>query len=73
MTTEDRLARLEESVFFQERLLNELNEALTGQQRQLDAMARTQELLSARMEELRRTMTSGEAPVNAPPPHYQER
>lgn len=73
MTTEERLARLEETMFFQERLLHELNEALTGQQRQLDAMTRTQEMLSTHMEELRQTMTTGEAPVNAPPPHYQER
>ncbi len=37
---EERIARLEETVFFQERLLQDLNAALTGQQRQLDAMER---------------------------------
>lgn len=33
-----RLERLEEQVFFQEQTISALNEALTGQQRQLDLL-----------------------------------
>ncbi len=64
---------VEEAVFFQERLLRELNAALTGQQRQLDAMERILEELLAQVEELRLTMEAGNAPANTAPPHYQER
>ena len=35
----DRLERLEEQVFFQEQTISALNDALTGQQRQLDIVA----------------------------------
>ncbi len=69
---EERIARLEETVFFQERLLQDLNAALTGQQRQLDAMERAMEDLLVRMEDLRLTMEAGNAPANTPPPHYRE-
>ena len=73
MTTEERLARLEETLFFQERLLRDLDTALTGQQRQLDAMERTLDALNAQIEDLRLTMETGAGPANTPPPHYQER
>ncbi len=73
MTAEKRIARLEETVFFQERLLQDLNAALTGQQRQLDAMERILEDLLVRMEDLRLAMEAGNAPANTAPPHYQER
>lgn len=65
-----RIARLEESLFFQDRLLNGLNEALAGQQRQLDVMERSLEELRERMEEMRLALEPGTGPANAPPPHY---
>ena len=38
MTAEEQIARLEELAYFQEKLLSQLNEALTGQQKQLDML-----------------------------------
>ena len=71
--SEERLVRLEETLFFQERLLNDLNAALTGQQRQIDAMERAMETMGARLEELLLMVESGSGgPANTPPPHYQE-
>ncbi len=69
---EDRLARLEETVFFQERLLSGLNEALAVQQKQLDALERGLENMREQVEDLRMTVEAGGGPVNAPPPHYRE-
>ena len=70
---EDRLARLEETLFFQDRLLNDLNSALTGQQKQLDALERGLQELREQVEDLRMVIETGGTPANAPPPHYQER
>ena len=70
MTTEERIARLEESLYFQERLLNDLNTALTGQQRQIDALERVAEGMREGLEELRMLLETGGGPANTPPPHY---
>ena len=70
MTAEERIARLEETLFFQERLLQELNTALTSQQREIDVMARALEKLGAQVDELRLTVEAGNGPANIPPPHY---
>ena len=51
MTTEERIARLEELAYFQETLLSQLNDALTGQQKQLDA-------LEKRLEDLESNVTA---------------
>lgn len=70
---EERLARLEETLFFQERLLNDLNAALTAQQRQIDALERVVETMGTRLEELLLMVESGfGGPANTPPPHYRE-
>ena len=69
MDTEEKLVRLEEQAYFQEKLLAQLNEALTFQQAQID-------LLEKRIAELEQNVTSlletspQEAPVNTLPPHY---
>ena len=66
---ESRITRLEEGMFFQERLLRDLNTALTDQQAQLDAMRHLLESLREKVLEL--SEQSGEGgPVNAKPPHY---
>lgn len=70
MTGEERIARLEEGLFFQERLLADLNAALTGQQRQIDALERLVEEMREGLEELRLALETGPGPVNVPPPHY---
>lgn len=67
---ESRLARLEEGVFFQDRLLGDLNAALASQQRQLDTLERAVAETRERMEELRQLLEEG-GPANLPPPHYR--
>ena len=67
-----RIIRLEESLFFQERLLRDLNAALTGQQTQLDAMRGLLEGLREKVLELGELTGEGGGPVNAKPPHYSE-
>ena len=66
----ERLSRLEETVFFQERLLGELNAALTGQQRQLDAMERAVQEVRGQIEEIRLLLDADGGAINSPPPHY---
>ena len=51
MTAEEQIARLEELAYFQENLLSQLNEALTGQQKQLD-------MLEKRLAELEANVTT---------------
>ena len=68
MTAEEQIARLEELAYFQEKLLTQLNEALVGQQKQLDA-------LEKRIADLEENVTtlidaSQDGPVNTLPPHY---
>ena len=67
MTAEEQIARLEELAYFQEKLLSQLNEALTGQQKQLD-------MLEKRLAELEENVTAlmneQDGPVNTLPPHY---
>lgn len=64
---EGRLARLEETAFFQEERLRELDAALTAQQTQLDAMERQLADLGALARSLRDKLA--DAPENALPPH----
>ena len=70
---EGRVARLEESLFFQERALEALNTAFTSQQRQLDAMERSLNETRVLVEDLRVLLETGGGTVNTPPPHYLER
>ena len=70
---ERRIARLEESLFFQERLLEDLNAALAGQQRQLDHTERALDETRALVGDLRLLLETGGGTVNAPPPHYLEK
>lgn len=65
---EARLARLEETAFFQEERLRELDAALTAQQAQMDAMERQLADLRALVRSLHEKLT--EAPENVPPPHF---
>lgn len=67
---ESRLIRLEETAVFQERLISELNEALTGQQRQLDRLEK--ELLDARalIRELSALLDQDKQQRVELPPHY---
>lgn len=68
MDMENRLTRLEEQLYFQEHTLQELNEALLAQQKQLDVMERALK----RMEEQEQKLVAmlDNKPENTMPPHY---
>ncbi len=67
--SEERLIALESRLAYQEHTLGELNEALVAQQRQLDALERTCELLRQRLSALGEEGAGGEE-AEKPPPHY---
>lgn len=65
---EDRLARLEEEIFFQDKSLRELNETVCRQQKELNRLA--SELGHAgRLLQAMREMIAAK-PENSVPPHY---
>ncbi len=68
-SAEKRIVELETKLSFQEHLIQELNEALTHQQRQLDAL---QHKLDMMHEQLKDGMSDDIKPLSeeVPPPHY---
>ncbi len=70
---EERVARLEETLFFQERLLRDLSDALTAQQRQLDNVEHELTQTRARLEDLQHALDNGGGVDTGPPPHYEPR
>ena len=69
MDAREKINRLEEQSWFQERLLSQLNEALTLQQKQLDAAEKRIALLESRVREILLSAPQ-DVPENALPPHY---
>ena len=68
MDMEERLARLEEQLYFQEHTIQELNDVLFAPQRQMDAM---QKILKEMAERERKILELvAEKPENSLPPHY---
>lgn len=67
---EARLARLEETLFFQERLIAELNEALTLQQAEIVRLDRTLRNAQEHIRELRLLVNPEGLVVSDVPPHY---
>jgi len=67
---EDRLARLEETVYFQEQALRELNDALVRQQAQLDETDRLLAAARERLRSLTQVMEDDGGEDTGPPPHY---
>ena len=66
--TTQRIQRLEEQLYFQEESIKQLNQALTGQQFQLDSLQRRLELAEKRLAALLPLLDAGgEAGL---PPHY---
>ncbi len=63
---EDRVRELEIKVTYQERLLEELNQVVIEQDKELDRLRRSVELLTDRV---KAAAQRGEVP-NEPPPHY---
>ena len=65
---EERLDRLEGESYFQETLLQELNEALARQQREIDELERAVETMAAQTALLREALAV--KPEQTLPPHY---
>jgi SlyX protein len=66
---EDRLIELETRLAFQEHTLQELNEVVTAQQRQLDRIEQQIAELAERLHALKASPLASEA-EETPPPHY---
>lgn len=69
-STERRITRLEELLYFQEQTVNQLNEALTQQQFQLDDMQKRLERAEERVRVLSRMLLDHGGEDGGPPPHY---
>jgi len=69
LSAEERIVELETRLAFQERLIQELNDALTGQQRQLDVFQHT---LDTMCEQLKTGLADDTKLLSeeVPPPHY---
>ncbi len=66
----ERLDRLEENQFFQERLLAELHEALFAQQGEINAISQELRKAKEKIALLEEYLEGMETPQNAKPPHY---
>jgi len=69
LSAEKRIVELETKLSFQEHLIQELNEALTHQQQQLDVL---QHRLDTMREQIQAGLSDEIRPVSeeVPPPHY---
>lgn len=65
-----RVQRLEEENYFLTRRVQELDEALTMQQSQLDTLEKQLARVMRDMERVKEMASESVAPVNTPPPHY---
>ena len=64
----ERIDALESRVMYQDDTIETLNQTVTAQWREIDALKRQIALLNERLEETRTTGAPG--PVDEPPPHY---
>ena len=65
----DRIAQLEEQLYFQDKTISDLNEALTNQQFQIDEMEKKMEAMILRIRQLSPVLDDGGVD-DGPPPHY---
>lgn len=71
MSLEDKLIDLESRYSHQEDLLQQLNDMVASQGRQLDLLENKIQLMVGRISDLQSQIpVSGESPANEPPPHY---
>ena len=63
----ERIDALEARIMFQDDTIETLNQTITAQWREIEALKRQILLLGDRLEEAR---SNGEAPTNEPPPQY---
>ncbi|WP_319560010.1 SlyX family protein [Marispirochaeta sp.] len=62
------LLELQTKVSYQESVLADLNEAVISQQKEIDRLKKTVELLTVRIQDLRES--GSEEMPHTPPPHY---
>jgi SlyX protein len=65
----DRIDELEIRITHQDRIIEDLNQIVTEQWKQIDKLLRRVERLTERVESAETRLTSGQAP-EPPPPHY---
>jgi SlyX protein len=63
----DRIDRLEVRLMFQDDTIETLNQTITAQWREIEALTRQVAALSERLKEAE---ANAPAPANEPPPHY---
>ena len=63
----DRIDRLEVRLMFQDDTIETLNQTITAQWQQIDALTRQVAALSERLQEAE---SNAPGPANEPPPHY---
>ena len=63
----DRIDRLEARLMFQDDTIETLNQTITAQWREIDALTRQVASLGERLQEAE---ANAPAPANEPPPHY---
>lgn len=66
---ENRVIELESKLAFQEEMINELNEIITDQQKQLDKIREEQVILNMRLQVMAETSVNADE-KEPPPPHY---
>ncbi|MBQ7456213.1 MAG: SlyX family protein [Desulfovibrio sp.] len=71
MEEEARLIRLEETCYFQETLLKDLNGALISQQKQIAGLERLVASLQSELKEMKDILYASKI-AQTKPPHYQE-
>jgi SlyX protein len=67
--TDARIEALEVRVAYQDRVIEELNEAVTAQWKQLDRLAKDVARMSDRIKSVEESVPGSDAP-DPPPPHY---
>ena len=68
-TLEERIAQLEETIYFQDQTIRQLNEAITAQQFQMDEMEKMFIAMRAKLRTLAPLLDEG-GTDDGPPPHY---
>lgn len=66
---DERLVNIETKIAYQEHMISELNEVLFQQQKTMDELKRTVELLKGRLVDIG-DMMSAPTQANEKPPHY---
>lgn len=69
-SVEERLARLEETLYFQDDTITQLNEVIADQQRQLDELEKRCAASEDKLRNLMLLLSDDGGEDNGPPPHY---